>query len=159
MSLSLGVVLVLVAAALLLVDVVLSSLALRAERRHALRAKATYAEFQRQWEHDRDRLYITLLKLESSVDSMRDKLQTSATSVRASPEELIPYPPSPANGPVLRAYAGMWPKDASEPNGNASVTKRYASFADVTAARLEREANTVEELEDELDNRTYPGHA
>ena len=154
---ALGPILLLVAVVLLSVDVMLSSLLYRAQRRHARKAADDYEKFQHQWDKDRDTLYITLLKLEQSITQVQSRLQTSETPgdrVMLGPD---PYAPIPSNLPEPGWFAERQPSGHVQ----AGVRERYTSFSEVTAARLAREAkeNTAEEPEDGTDKAAHVGHA
>ena len=161
---ALGPVLLLVAVALLSVDVALSSLLYRAQRRHARKSADDYDKFQHQWDKDRDTLYITLLKLEQSITQVQSRLQISET-----PQPQAPYIPPPGHlfgkGVAERLRSSpehvIYGIDYGTDHG-ASGPKSYESFAEVTAARLAREAReqtTAEELEDGTDKTAHVGHA
>jgi len=161
---ALGPILLLVAVLLLGVDVFLSSLLYRTQRRHARKSADDYDKFQHQWDKDRDTLYITLLKLEQSIAQVQSRLQISET-----PQPQAPYIPPPGHlfGEGVAERLRSSPEHviygidygAVEPSNQ---TRSYESFAEVTAARLAREAReetTAQELEDGTDKTAHVGHA
>lgn len=154
-----GSVLLLVAGALLLLDVVLSSLLYRAERKHARRWAADYDAFQRRWNQDRDMLYVTLLKLERSIEQLQKSVTDNAPTATSVPTAAPVTPPSAPFSPFAAALVSdLYAPVTVNGNGLVSAAAPYTSFADVTAARLTRQRR-LEETTDVPADAPHPSNA